>query len=83
MAQYLILVFEIFPMKTFGIILVIVGIVMLIFTNIHFTTEKEVADIGPLEVNKKETKSINWPSWAGGVAVVAGIVLLVADKRKA
>ena len=69
-------------MKTFGIILVVIGIVMLIFTNINFSTEKKVADVGPLEVNKKETKSIDWPSWAGGVAVIAGVVLIVADKRK-
>ena len=69
-------------MKPLGIILVVVGILMLIFTNINFTTEKKVVDLGPLEVNKKENKTIAWPTWAGGVAVIAGIVLVVADKRK-
>jgi hypothetical protein len=69
-------------MKPLGIILVVAGILMLIFTNINFTTEEKVVDLGPLEVNKKENKSISWPTWAGGVAVIAGIVLIVTDKKK-
>jgi drug/metabolite transporter (DMT)-like permease len=70
-------------MKPLGIILIVVGILMFVFTNINFTTEKKVVDLGPVEVNKKEDKSIGWPIWAGGVAVIAGIVLIVADKRRA
>ena len=70
-------------MKPLGIILIVVGILMFVFTNINFTTEKKVVDLGPVEINKKEDKSIGWPIWAGGVAVIAGMVLIVADKRKA
>lgn len=69
-------------MKNFGIVLIIVGILMLIFTNVNFTTEKKVVDLGPLEVNKKEKKSIGWPVWAGGIAIVAGIALVVVDNKK-
>lgn len=69
-------------MKPVGIILIVAGILMLIFTNVSFTAEKKVVDVGPLEVNKKENKSIAWPSWAGGIAVVAGIVILLSDKRR-
>lgn len=70
-------------MKPLGIILIVVGILMFVFTNINFTTEKKVVDLGPVEVNKKENKSIAWPIWAGGIAVIAGVVLIVADKRRA
>jgi uncharacterized membrane protein HdeD (DUF308 family) len=69
-------------MKTLGIILIVAGILMLIFTNINFTTEKKVLDAGPLQVNKEEHKSIGWPSYAGAIAVVAGIVVLLSDRRK-
>ena len=69
-------------MKNIGIVLIIVGILMLIFTNVNFTTEKKVVDLGPLEVNKKEKKSIGWPIWAGGVLMVAGIALVVVDNKK-
>ena len=69
-------------MKNAGIVLIIIGILMLIFTNVNFTTEKKVVDLGPLEVNKKEKKSIGWPIWAGGVLMVAGIALVVVDNKK-
>jgi uncharacterized membrane protein HdeD (DUF308 family) len=70
-------------MRTIGIVLVIAGILMLVFRGINFTTEKEVVDLGPLEINKKERKSVNWPLYAGIVVTLAGIVMVVADKRKA
>lgn len=70
-------------MKVLGIILIVAGILMLIFTNINFTTEKKVADVGPLEINKKEDKTIAWPNYAGGIAVVAGVVVLLAGRKNA
>jgi UDP-N-acetylmuramyl pentapeptide phosphotransferase/UDP-N-acetylglucosamine-1-phosphate transferase len=70
-------------MKPLSIILIVAGILMLVFTNINFTTEKKVIDVGPLEVNKKEKKTVAWPSWVGGIAVIAGIVLMVSDKKQA
>ena len=69
-------------MRILGIILVVAGILMFVFNGINLTTEKKVVDLGPLEINKKENKWIGWPVWAGGIAVVAGIVLIVADRKK-
>ncbi|MBS1732231.1 MAG: hypothetical protein JST02_02950 [Bacteroidetes bacterium] len=69
-------------MKTFGIILVAAGILMLIFRGFSFTKEKKVADIGPVEINKKEKKSVAWPLYAGGIAVAAGVVVLLASRKK-
>ncbi len=70
-------------MKTAGIVVIIVGILMLVFTNINFTTEKKVVDLGPLEINKKENNTIGWPVWMGGAAIAAGIALIIADRKKA
>ncbi len=69
-------------MKVLGIVLIIVGILMFVFQNISFTQEKKVVDLGPLEVNKKEQKTIGWPVYAGGIAVIAGIALVVLDKKR-
>ena len=69
-------------MKAIGIILIVAGILMMVFTNINFTTEKKIVDVGPVEVNKKENNSINWPHWAGAVAVVAGIGVLLTSRKK-
>lgn len=69
-------------MKVLGIVLIIGGILMLVFGNISFTTEKKVVDVGPVEINKKEKKTIAWPNYAGGVLVLAGAVVLIAGTRK-
>jgi uncharacterized membrane protein HdeD (DUF308 family) len=69
-------------MKVLGTILIIAGILMLIFTNISFTKEEKVLDVGPVEINKKEKKTIDWPNYAGGIAVVAGVILLVTGKKR-
>jgi len=69
-------------MRIFGIVLIVVGILMFVFSSINFQTEKTVLDIGPIKVDKKENHSIGWPAYAGGIAVIAGIVLIVAGKPK-
>ncbi|GAA4301789.1 hypothetical protein [Compostibacter hankyongensis] len=71
-------------MRVTGIILILIGIAMLIFTGgINFQTKKKVVDAGPIQIDKKENKHVGWPAYAGGVIVVAGIVVLLAGgKRK-
>lgn len=69
-------------MKVLGIILIAAGIIMLVFRGFNFTKEKKVADIGPLEINKKEEKTVAWPMYAGGVAVAAGIIILIAGNKR-
>ena len=55
---------------------------MFIVPGISFTKKEKVIDLGPLEVNRSEKKTIGWPVYAGGVAVAAGVILLVAGKRR-
>ena len=69
-------------MKILGIVLIIVGILMFVFRNISFTQEKKVVDLGPVQVNRQEEKTIGWPIYAGGIAVVAGIALVALDRNK-
>lgn len=69
-------------MKAFGIVLIVIGIAMIVFRGFPVSTEKKVVDIGPLEVNKKENKWIGWPTYAGGVIAVIGVVVLVSGKKR-
>ena len=69
-------------MKGVGIILIIVGIVMLVFRGFSVQTEKEVVDLGPLEVNKKENKWFTWPVYTGAIAIVAGIIVVASAKKR-
>ena len=70
-------------MRTLGIILIVVGILMMIFRGVSFTREKEIVDVGPIEINKKEKDSVGWPLYAGAIATVAGVVILIAGRKKA
>lgn len=69
-------------MKILGIILIVIGIAMMLFRQITFTTEKEVADLGPIELNKKERETVAWPMYAGIALTVCGIVVLIASTRR-
>jgi uncharacterized membrane protein YidH (DUF202 family) len=71
-------------MKGIGIVLIVIGIIMMVFRSFNFTEKKKVADLGPLEINKQEKHTVNWPLYTGIVVTVAGVVvLLVGNKNKA
>lgn len=69
-------------MKVLGIALIAVGILMLVFRGFSFTQEKKIVDIGPIEINQKQKKSVDWPLYAGVIALGAGVVVLVAANKK-
>ncbi len=69
-------------MKVVGIILIILGILGFVFGGISFTQSEEVADLGPLEIEKEETRTIPIAPIASGAAVVAGIALVVVGARQ-
>ncbi|GGG74053.1 hypothetical protein GCM10007415_01840 [Parapedobacter pyrenivorans] len=68
--------------KTMGIILIIVGAVMLVWTGFSFTRKEKVVDIGPVEISADKKEQVNWPPYVGGVILVAGIVLLIIPRRR-
>jgi len=68
--------------RTVGIILVIIGIVMLVWTGFSFTREEKVADIGSLEISADKQERVNWPPYVGGVVLIAGVVLLLVPRRR-
>ena len=69
-------------MKVAGIILVVLGVLALAYQGIRYTTREKLIDFGPLQVTASERKSIPLPPIVGGVALVAGIALIMADRKK-
>ena len=63
--------------------LTIVGIVLiaLAYQGITYTTKEKVIDIGPLKVETTKEKTIPLPPVLGGVAIAAGVVLMIAGAR--
>ena len=54
----------------------------MIWGGFSWTHEKTVVDIGPFQATAKERKTIPIPPVVGGIAFVAGVVLLVVPGRK-
>jgi hypothetical protein len=65
-----------------GILLLVVGLAGLAWRTFSYTTTEEVVDLGPIEVTTEEEKRIPIPPIVGGIAVVAGVVMIVAGSRK-
>jgi uncharacterized membrane protein len=71
------------PAGIVGILLIAVGIIMLAYGGYaKFTTQENVAKLGPLEVNKETEKSVPVGPIVGGIALVGGIILVLAGNKK-
>ena len=69
--------------RTVGIVLVIIGAVMLIWTGFTYTKKEKVVDVGPIEISADKQESVNWPPYLGGVLLVGGIVIIMSAKKTA
>ena len=69
-------------MKLLGVILIVLGVLALAYQGIRYTTREKLIDIGPVKVTATEKKTIPLPPIVGGAAIVAGIALILADRRK-
>lgn len=69
-------------MKLVGIIFIVLGVLALAYQGIRYTTQEKLIDIGPLKVTATEKKTIPLPPIVGGVAIVAGIALILVERRK-
>jgi hypothetical protein len=68
-------------MKTLALVLIVIGGIMTVFTGFNLVTKKEVADIGPIEINKTEKTPVYWSPVTGAILLVAGIIIMVSSKR--
>jgi hypothetical protein len=69
------------PLAMLGIVLIVLGAIALAYQGITYTTNEKVVDLGPLKVEAKKEKTIPLPPVLGGVAIVVGLVLLIASSR--
>lgn len=68
--------------RTLGIILIVVGIAMLIWTGFSYTKKEKIIDAGPIQISADKEKSVNWPPYVGGIILLAGVIVFVASKNK-
>ena len=66
-----------------AVMLMAVGLLALAYQGFTYTTREKVVDIGPVHVTAEKTKTPPLPPIFGVIAVVSGLVLLVAGRKKA
>lgn len=70
-------------MKNLGIVLIVIGIVLAIYTGFTFFTKEKVVDLGPVEINKEKPHHINWSPILGIVLIgVGGLIVWQSNKNK-
>jgi len=69
-------------MKKTGIIILILGLILTLFTAFTFFTREKVADIGNVHITKKERHNLNWsPLFGIAVMGVGGVIILVSSRK--
>ena len=66
-----------------GVLLIVLGLAGLLIQNVKFTETKKVLDAGPLQINSEEQHNLPIPTIAGIAAVLAGIAIVFASRRRA
>ncbi len=69
--------------RTLGLIMVVLGVLLFIWTGFTYTKREKVIDAGPIQISADKEKSVNWPPYAGGVVLIAGIVIFLGSKKNA
>lgn len=68
-------------MKNVGIVLIIVGAVMTVFTGFNILTKKKVLDLGSVEITSTEKTPVYWSPVTGVVIILIGGLLVLANKK--
>jgi hypothetical protein len=68
--------------KTLGVILIALGLFGLAWGGFTYTTTEKVVDIGPIHATREKTHNLPLSPIAGALALICGVVLLVAGRKK-
>lgn len=68
--------------KTLGVTLCALGLIGLAWGGFTYTTTEKIVDIGPIHASREKTHNVPLPPVAGALALIGGIVLLVAGRGR-
>ena len=70
------------PGTIIGIILIVLGVVGFALGGFSFTQKEKVLDLGPIEATAEDKETVPIPPILAGLALVGGVVLVVASARR-
>ncbi len=69
-------------MKKAGIVILIIGLLLTIFTTFNYFTREKVVDLGEIEISANKRHHVAWSPLIGlGVMAVGGVALLISSKK--
>ena len=69
-------------MKAIGVLLIVLGVIGLAYGGFTWTTREKVVDAGPIQISSDKSHSLPLPPIAGGICLVAGVVLLLGSNKR-
>jgi hypothetical protein len=69
-------------LKKVGIIILIIGIVMTLYTGFSFVTKEKVVEVGSIEVTKDNERSANWSPFVGVGLTIIGAIVIARGRKK-
>ena len=70
------------PTSLLGILLIVLGGLALAYQGFNYTRQEKVLDVGPIHATAERNERVPIPPILGGLALVAGVVLLVYGSKK-
>ncbi|MCC5931323.1 MAG: hypothetical protein JJU28_18890 [Cyclobacteriaceae bacterium] len=69
-------------MKKTGLIILVIGILITIFTGFNYITKEKVVDIGEIQITRDKKHSVGWSPLIGvAVMAVGGGIMLFGMKK--
>jgi uncharacterized membrane protein YidH (DUF202 family) len=68
--------------KALGIVIIVIGLIMTLYTGFNYVTREKVVDIGNLEITADKEHTASWSPFIGIGIIVIGGVVFVAGKKK-
>jgi hypothetical protein len=70
------------PASIIALLLIVIGVVVLGYGGYtSYTTQENVAKLGPLEINKQTEHPVPIGPIVGGLCIVGGIIIFVSSKK--
>jgi uncharacterized membrane protein YqgA involved in biofilm formation len=68
--------------KNLGIVVIIIGILMMVYTGFHYVTKQKLIEFGPIDINREKNHSVQWSPLIGLMVIIGGVVILKVGSKK-
>jgi len=69
-------------LKPLGIVLIIIGLLMIIYTGFNYVTTEKVVNLGPIEINAQKNHPVQWSPIVGVLLLAGGVAFIAMSKKK-